>query len=42
MTYIKDSALGFILAIIICDLMDLEMLAVKGEAKISFAILNSR
>lgn len=40
MTYIKDS-IGFILAII-SDLMDLEMLAVKGEAKMSFAILNSR
>ena len=41
MTYIKDSAVGFMLAIIISDLMDLDMLAVKGEAKMSFAILNS-
>lgn len=42
MTYIKDSAVGFVLAI--CDSMDLEILTVKGEGKVVFAIniLNSR
>ena len=33
MTYIKDSAVGLILAIIICDSMDLEILIVKDEEK---------
>lgn len=33
MTCIKDSAVGFILAMIICDAMDLEILIVKDEEK---------
>lgn len=33
MTYIKVSAVGFILAIINCESMDLETLTVKGEEK---------
>lgn len=39
MTYINDSAVGFILAVIICDAMDLEILTVKGEEKVVFAII---
>ena len=37
--YLKDSAVGFILAVIICDSMDLGLLIVKGEEKIVFAIV---
>lgn len=43
MTYIEASAVGFILAIITCDSMDLEILTVKGEEKIVLQLyLNSR
>lgn len=38
MTYIQGSALGFILAII-CHSVDLEILTVKGEENIVFAIV---
>lgn len=34
MTYVKEFSVGFILALIICDSMDLEILTVKGEEKI--------
>lgn len=38
MNYIKDSAVWFILAII-CHSMDLEILTVKSEEKLVFAII---
>lgn len=39
MIYINDFVVGFILVVIICDVMDLEILIVKGEEKVVFVII---